>query len=39
MSDADVMLAGISAMMPYAIETGDTGVVNTVYTLQKGLEE
>ena len=39
MSDADVMLAGISAMMPYAIETGDTGVVGTVYNLQQGLEE
>jgi hypothetical protein len=39
LTDADVMLAGISAMMPYAIETGDTGVVGTVYNLQQGLEE
>ena len=39
LTDADVMLAGISAMMPYAIETGDTGVVKTVYNLQQGLEE
>jgi len=37
--DSEVMLAGISAMMPYAIETGDTGVVGTVYNLQQGLEE
>ena len=39
LTDADVMLAGISAMMPYAIETGDTGVVKTVYNLQQRLEE
>ena len=39
LTDADVMLAGITAMMPYAIETGDTGVVGTVYNLQQGLEE
>jgi hypothetical protein len=37
--DSEVMMAGISAMMPYAIETGDTGVVGTVYNLQQGLED
>ena len=39
MTDADVMLAGINAMMPFAIETGEMGRVQTVEALRAGLED